>query len=92
VKFSLSNLMLFTALVATLFGWAYDHYRLSERSARLNQEAASMMQSFFRAESSGTIWNLRTTAPRAYNFSVEQDRVDYRRDIHSERGAIEVNF
>jgi hypothetical protein len=84
--------MLSITLVAALFGWAYDHYRLSEQNARLNQEASTTLQFIFRGQSSGTIRTLNSTAPRVYNFSLEQDRKDYVRDVLSERGSIEFSL
>jgi hypothetical protein len=84
MKFSLSRLFVIIAFVATLFGWRYDHHRLSADKQRLNTEAASL---YLEIVGDGRLtggWAIPDTEPypgRIYNWHVEKDRIEYRQNF-----------
>ncbi len=82
IKYSLSNLLLLTALIAALMGWFYDHGRLSNDKQRLNLEAIDLFGRWTASHGSGAVLPPgQTPNTRAYNFSIEKDRADYVRDF-----------
>jgi hypothetical protein len=83
MKYSLSNLLLFIALVAAFAGWFYDHRRLVNTTERLNSENTDLFHqlSFSRSTGSSTVTTGWPPAPpRTYDFSIENDRRDFVRD------------
>src|SRR5437762_7511744 len=80
MKFSLSNLLLFVALLAVLLGWFYDHRRLRSDKERLNSEAAglcNMVSMMSHGGSGGTVLPPgRTSATRPYSAAIEEDRAE----------------
>jgi hypothetical protein len=86
MKYSISNLLLLTALIAALFGWLYDHRRLSNDGERLNAEASDLFNQLVTVtQGSGrVIWPPGQMPPtRSYNSSIEKDRADWLRDHRS---------
>ena len=82
MRFSLSNLLLLVTLVAVGIGWWLDHNRLVQANTRLNTEAAELFSS--------VAWRGSTISPlqfpngkfppqRSYNFSLPEDRAEYRK-------------
>jgi hypothetical protein len=83
MKYSLSNLLLLTALIAALMGWLYDHRRLANDKERLNAQATELFSRYVAAnEGSGrVIWpGDRLPPTRSYNSSIEEDRSAYLND------------
>lgn len=80
MKSSLSNLLLFVAVVAVAIGWWCDHARLRNANARLNAEASALFQE---ANAGSTITsfafpNGERPPSRVYDFSLPEDRAEYR--------------
>jgi hypothetical protein len=76
MRYSLSNLLLLTALIAVLMGWFYDHRRLSNDKERLNLEAAEYCTiiSIRLGSAAIPVPPGETLDKRSYQFSIEGDR------------------
>ncbi len=86
MKFSLSNLLLVTALIAACIGWCVDRSRLATEVVDLNEECMQMMERATQLPSGMRVsdWRSDPSDPgRVYNFNIAADRATYRENYPS---------
>ena len=85
MKFSLSNLLLVTALIAVCIGWCVDRRRLATEVVDLNEECKQMMERVTQIPSGMRVSDGSDPSDpgRVYNFSIAADRVTYRENYPS---------
>jgi hypothetical protein len=83
MKFSVSNLLLLTALIAVLLGWFFDHRRLASDKERLNSEAAQLLSIISASRGRSIVGNPPDKSWDTYNLSSEADRAQYMKDFGS---------
>jgi hypothetical protein len=80
LRYSLTNLLLLTALISALIVWFFDHRKLDNDYQRLNVEAANMLDIIATSRGSGNaVVGPDGTLPARYDydFTVEEDRAAY---------------
>ena len=85
MKFSISNLLLITVLIAVCVSWWVDRSRLATENVDLNEECMQMMELATRLPSGVRVGSGSNSSDpgRVYNFRLAADRAAYRENYQS---------